>query len=308
MTNSVLNLDEKDKEILLTLVSNCRTPYETLARKLGITATAVKKRVKKLIDTGVIVRFTIDLSMAMVDGGAFLALISTDGSEKEDEFVKQIGSQGIAREVGSSSASLYTAIGTYVGPDGLREFGSFVRGIKCVRKVELHTLIWEPGKRIEATKLQLKVLRSLVENPRMSVEDISRQTGLTAKKTRAILNQLIESEAISLGLRMKLSAGDSVSFLSRIEWDERLANLGQVLDFLTKAFPVEYWFPLISANEPVVFAVFVVRSLSDVARITNEINRAPFVKSSMTLLGKPNEAFPDIRSVRLEEMLEEGGH
>jgi len=308
LTNSVLNLDEKDKEILLTLVSNCRTPYETLARKLGITATAVKKRVKKLIDTGVIVRFTIDLSMAMVDGGAFLALISTDGSEKEDEFVKQIGSQGIAREVGSSSASLYTAIGTYVGPDGLREFGSFVRGIKCVRKVELHTLIWEPGKRIEATKLQLKVLRSLIENPRMSVEDISRQTGLTAKKTRAILNQLIESEAISLGLRMKLSAGDSVSFLSRIEWDERLANLGQVLDFLTKAFPVEYWFPLISANEPVVFAVFVVRSLSDVARITNEINRAPFVKSSMTLLGKPNEAFPDIRSVRLEEMLEEGGH
>jgi hypothetical protein len=107
---------------------------------------------------------------------------------------------------------------------------------------------------------------------------------------------------------MRLSAGDSVSFLSRIEWDERLANLGQVLDFLTKAFPVEYWFPLISANEPVVFAVFVVRSLSDVARITNEINRAPFVKSSMTLLGKPNEAFPDIRSVRLEEMLEEGGH
>jgi len=307
LSDPVRDLDEIDKGILLTLVSNCRTPYETLARKLGITATAVKKRVKKLIDTGVIVRFTVELTTAMVDGGTFLALISTDGSEREDEFVKLIGSYGMAREVGSSSAGLYTAIGTFVGADGLRKFGSLARSIKCVTKVELHTLTWEVGKKTEFTNLQLKVLRCLVDDPRMSIEDISKRSGLTAKRTRTILNQLIESDALILGMRLRLSGGDNVSFLSRIEWDEKLANLGQVLDSLTKMYPIEYWFPMISAAEPTVFAVFVVKSLSDVDRITKEISRVPFVKSSMTLLGKPNEAFPDILDRRLEEMLKEAG-
>jgi Lrp/AsnC family transcriptional regulator of lysine biosynthesis len=53
-------LDEKDYMILRILRRNARTPYSVIARVLGVSEVAARKRVMKLIERGVIQRFTID--------------------------------------------------------------------------------------------------------------------------------------------------------------------------------------------------------------------------------------------------------
>ncbi len=53
-------LDEKDYMILRILRRNARTPYSEIARALGVSEVAARKRVLKLIERGVIQRFTID--------------------------------------------------------------------------------------------------------------------------------------------------------------------------------------------------------------------------------------------------------
>lgn len=45
-------MDETDRQIIRTLQEDGRTPYEKLARELGITGVAVRKRVKKMIEKG----------------------------------------------------------------------------------------------------------------------------------------------------------------------------------------------------------------------------------------------------------------
>lgn len=274
-----------------------------------MTANAVKKRVQKLIDTGVIVQFTAELSPAMVDGENFLAVISTDGGENVEEGLHLIGSHILVREVGALSGSTFLAIGTSIGSESLRDIGSFLRGIENVNNVELHSLVKDAihGTKADLTKLQLRVLRCLVKDPRMPTKEISELTGLTVRRTRTTIKKLLASGAVSLGIRWNLSAGDGFVFLLRIQWDEKSGSLEDVLLFISQNFPAAFYGPMISATEPVLFAAFVVEQFKDADQISKRIAEAPAVKSCQALFGRPPVSFPDIRSARLEEMLKEAG-
>ncbi len=57
-----VKIDEIDKKILSKLLDNSRTPYNKIAKEIGVSEATVFTRVKKLIDKGVIRRFTIEIS------------------------------------------------------------------------------------------------------------------------------------------------------------------------------------------------------------------------------------------------------
>ncbi len=305
----MLSLDEIDKGILFGLLQNCRTPYRNLAQQFNMTANAVKKRIQKLIDAGVIVEFTAELTPAMVNGENYLAIISTEGGENEDELVHLIGTHTLTREVGVLSGSTYLSIGTFTGSESLRDIGSFLRGFEHVRSVEIHSLVKDAlhGRKTELSKLQLRVLKCLSEDPRMPIKRISEITGLTVRRTRSIIDSLLDSGAVSLGIRWNLSAGDAFVFLLKIHWDEKIGGLEKVLLFINENFSSAFYGPMISATDPVVFAAFVVDQFKDADIISKTIAGAPFVISCQALFGRPPASFPDIRSIRLAEMLKDAG-
>ncbi len=51
-------MDEVDIALILMLLTNSRTPYQELAKRLNLSVNAVHKRVQSLIDEGVIAGFT----------------------------------------------------------------------------------------------------------------------------------------------------------------------------------------------------------------------------------------------------------
>jgi len=55
-------MDRKDKIILELLSENARLPYSEIAKKLGISETAVRKRVRKLEEKGVIEGYTLRIN------------------------------------------------------------------------------------------------------------------------------------------------------------------------------------------------------------------------------------------------------
>ncbi|WP_461863287.1 HTH-type transcriptional regulator LrpA [Thermococcus sp.] len=52
-------LDERDKIIIEMLTKDARTPFTEIAKVLGISETAVRKRVKSLEEAGVIKQYTV---------------------------------------------------------------------------------------------------------------------------------------------------------------------------------------------------------------------------------------------------------
>lgn len=56
-------LDDIDIRLLKLLKENARTPYSRLAKELGISESAVRKRISKLIKTGVIKKMTVEYDL-----------------------------------------------------------------------------------------------------------------------------------------------------------------------------------------------------------------------------------------------------
>ncbi len=53
-------MDGKDYRLIDILRKDGRAPYNRIAGELGISEAAVRKRIKRLLDKGIILRFTID--------------------------------------------------------------------------------------------------------------------------------------------------------------------------------------------------------------------------------------------------------
>ena len=80
-----LHLDHKDTKILHILKLNSRTPYETIGRKVGLTRNAVKYRIKKLEENGIIVGYTMLINFTHLDKQSFKIFIKYNNQKKEQE-------------------------------------------------------------------------------------------------------------------------------------------------------------------------------------------------------------------------------
>ncbi|MEM1644454.1 MAG: HTH-type transcriptional regulator LysM [Ignisphaera sp.] len=56
-------MDETDLKLLQLLKENARMPYSKLAKELGISESAVRKRISKLVKSGIIKKITIEYEL-----------------------------------------------------------------------------------------------------------------------------------------------------------------------------------------------------------------------------------------------------
>ena len=71
-------MDEKDKEIIRLLREDGRAGYGEIGGKIGLSEGAVRKRIKTLVNAGVIRKFTVKISVA--EGAEAITLLSTNPS------------------------------------------------------------------------------------------------------------------------------------------------------------------------------------------------------------------------------------
>ncbi|OLS29134.1 MAG: putative HTH-type transcriptional regulator [Candidatus Thorarchaeota archaeon AB_25] len=299
-------MDSIDKRILLALDENCRLSYQALAEKLGLTATAIKKRMDRLIETGVIEEFSIILKPAMMESDYLIALVFTDGSEDEEEFIEHIGSHLMVVQVGQLATGvgrLYFIHCEYVGAEGLQNLGTFLRTLDSVSSIELHTTMTQRGEKFDIKKMHLRVLKQLLEDARMQVSEISERSGLTSRRVSRAIQEMSDSNAFWFATRWNLSLGKNTEFYLKIQYDEQASRMDEIDEWLRDRFPSEYWFSFYSAMEPVMFAKFVTEHFRDAEQISRIIKNAVFSKTIDVLLSYPVTKFPRLGRIRIEEMI-----
>jgi len=321
-------MDLIDKGIFYALDSNCRVSYETLARQFEISANAIKKRVTKLQTSGVLKRFAIWLSLSMIDAEMLVAFIRTDGSQDDEELITSIGNNPMIHRAAYLSNGGIVAFGEYNGAKGLNELSRFLRNQDGVAEVEIHTLLTEKGGKITFTPIQLKVLDQLRKNARMSIVELAKRTGLTARTIRRVLDQLggnnpttrafvvrenlrpeqrASNEPVHFRSFWNLNAGSNISFAARINYSEERGNPAELDAWLRNQYPVAHWYSYASASEPLLFSTFVVQNVGDFEKIHLSLKRGPMVDSVETLVFFPQRHFKGLREIRLEELLAQAG-
>ena len=287
-------MDDIDKKIILELDSDCRMTYKAMADKLGMSATAAKKRITKLLEEGVIDHFVTTLSFEMIESDLLLAIIQTDGSEYQGEFISEVGKTRAVLQVSTvacGKGGLYSVFAVTSGLTALSDFGIFLRTLESVINAEIHVLIYPRGNKVSLTKTQKRVLSQLVDNPRMSIVELSDAVGMTARRVRRTIVDLQEGRGIRFSVFWNLGKGGLSEVLLRIEWEEKDTTHESVIDWLRQEYPLEFWTPFISATSPVVFARFVVEDLETIEYIARAVKRSPFVKSLSALVFYSNNLF-----------------
>jgi DNA-binding Lrp family transcriptional regulator len=315
-------MDPMDKKLLWELHENCRVSYQNLSNILGISANAVKKRVAKLIDTGVIYNFSAMLSLDYLNSEVLYGLVYTDGYENEDEFIQKLGSNSMVHVVGSIASGgggAYNFFAQYIGSQGLSELGRFARTLDHVTRTELFPLLIPKDHRgVQAipirgkegggafSKTELKVLRWLVENPRMAISEIASRTGLTARRVGRTIQQLMD-KGVLFSVRWNLSAGGYDQIMVRTFVDEKKLAVTEVAEWVRERFPVQFWLPYVSADEPIVFLSFVVKNMQDAHEIAQTLKQADFVKSTVVSVRFSESKFPWMGHTMIKDMVREAG-
>jgi DNA-binding Lrp family transcriptional regulator len=293
--------------ILRDLRSNCRTTYRVMSRRYGVTANAVRNRVERLQERGIISDFVLLLSPAMADYSPFLALAYSNESLNDEAFINKVGNHRLVSRVGFDSYGSCVIIGGYRIPDDLSEFNEFIRGFQNVRDCEIHPLPTTRGAATELTTLHLKVIKNLREDPRKPIASISKESGLTSRRVRSILDKLIEEDIIRLTVRINPNAGDAIWVSFRIRWDPKMTSGGQVHERLEGAFPSRFLQESHSATEPLMWADFLVERVSDSESITHTIKSIQSARVENTILPYPGKYFHGLIDSILDEMLRNAG-
>ncbi|MDF1541355.1 MAG: AsnC family protein, partial [Candidatus Thorarchaeota archaeon] len=109
------------------------------------------------------------------------------------------------------------------------------------------------GMKISFTKNQFKLLKVLMDDPRMPVSKIAKQAGMTVRRARKTLNEIQESDAVWFNARINVNAGSSTRVVSRLSWDEKQTSADEILEWAKSEYQDEFAGVHITASEPRMF-------------------------------------------------------
>jgi len=255
--------------------------YRSIADQIGMTANAVKKRIEGMIEKGTIVKFVLMPTIEMVGLTFFFGIVETKGTEAPLDFMDQLGESGIVAHVSHlayGNQGGYGIFGHYSTSHALSEALSNIRRMDCVTNIEFHNAITTEGNIIEISNLQKRIIRTIMNDPRMSISDIAQKAGLSARRVRRELDVLIESGAFHFGVRWNLAREGHTQVLTYTEYS-RDFEVNEYIQWIYETFELEAWTVAPSAMEPIIVTQFVTESLVKIPGIINELRRYPGVLS-----------------------------
>ncbi|MFQ5833467.1 MAG: winged helix-turn-helix domain-containing protein [Candidatus Thorarchaeota archaeon] len=153
----------------------------------------------------------------MIDAQFAFIEVKTDGRQDHRQLVKILGGNPMIYVLLPLTTGDYVLHAHFIGASRLLELGSFIRKVEGVIDVKIHPTMADLGSKMELSSLQLRVMPWLLRDPRMSVNDIARNSGLTTRRVRRIINDLLESESINFSFYWNPNAEDSMAFIAKIE-------------------------------------------------------------------------------------------
>ena len=317
-------VDLTDKQILMLLSENLRMSYRALARHLDLSVTAVRNRVVKLEETSVIRRYFIIPSFAMVDAEFFGAILQIKHPPPSETFRDHLGAYPNIDHVNFLADGNVMCWGKYAGSKELDALTQFLYCLEPVSGVEFHTLLVERGKKCSLNSMHVQVLRCLRKDVRMPVSEIAQSTGLTQRRVRKLLIDLIgpdgsadeywfhekgigdfrtSQQCFHTRVDCDVAEGGATRFFAYITYnggDERRRHIVKVL---ADEYPREYWFSIASASAPVLFSMFLVKVANRSPQIVNRVQEIDGVDSVKPIIYYAHHFYPGLYDQFWDQLL-----
>jgi len=260
-----------------------------------------------LIYEGVIEEFLAILSLDAIEAEPLIALVIVNKVNDEEKLIQQFGSSPMIDSVRMDSLGGWVLHGEYIRSKGLAELNSFLWGIEGVTRVDVHPIPYEPHASLGLIHLHLRVLRVLVDDARAPASEIAKLTGLTTRRVRRAIQEMVKSGAVRLTARINYNAGGSTMFVVRVIWDPKETDAERITRWFRTHFPQTFWGSEVSASRPLMWAIFVLDSMAQSEEIVRATKLIPAARTDGTLVPYRTRVFPGLRQILLNRMFVEAG-
>jgi DNA-binding Lrp family transcriptional regulator len=189
------SLDEKDLKIISMLTKDCRESFMRIGSAIGMTSKSVKARVDRMISTGVIEKFVVKVNPVALGYGIGCMLIVREHTANTEDIVNRLNLLGDV----STHSKCMGGISTFclAIKEGQEEkLKLLLDSLKpaSVRIMFTSKLSSPPpslaGNKIQLTETDLRIIKCLLSNPRMDMNDIAKETSISARTVNRRLNKL----------------------------------------------------------------------------------------------------------------------
>lgn len=240
-------LDNLDLKILSVLLDNCRESDRQIGSRIGISGNAVRSRIERMLKNKIIENFSLKIEPPVL--GYNVVYIVTTGRDIT-EILKQIELVGDPFFVVPCVGGI-TVCGIAVRENVQQKIELAKNLMKDMRILSMFEAE-SRGVRSDLTKTDLEIISHLMKNPRMKIEDLSKDTRLSTKTITRSLQKLQNDEAILFTLVYDPTKFDQYIPFAVLAWVE--GNLSQTLQAIKKKFAGSFLQkPFIAKNQIVLF-------------------------------------------------------
>ena len=195
-------MDEIDFNISMLLMANSRIPYRELAEIFNMSVNSIHKRVKSMVDKGIIQNFNMRLSSLNFPNMANVVMFGISKIMDPKTLIEKIGSHECIYNVTQASSNLFY-IHAYIR--NLSQLDSVVSFIRQKGEINELTIGLDKGVTsdivkdlgdISLSKLDYLIVNSLKDNSRKTISDVADEIGISPKTIRRHLNRLIEKNLV----------------------------------------------------------------------------------------------------------------
>jgi DNA-binding Lrp family transcriptional regulator len=197
-------VDSKDFQLLVGLYGNARQSYQSLGRRVSLSAPAIRDRLNRLRSKGVLQGF-----MLMIDASVFDrddVLLFFDGEYSRKTALATFAAPDISWVAWKVDGRIHLRLWTKKEREATSNLTKIL-GVRPSRRA------FKPRKRRAPLSLtDLSIMDALVDNPKVPFGELLKTTGLSPKTARKHLNLLLETKTISIDplLRALTDSGELI--------------------------------------------------------------------------------------------------
>jgi DNA-binding Lrp family transcriptional regulator len=190
------SLDETDLKIISILSKDCRESFMSIGSAVGMTSKSVKARVDAMISTGVIEKFVVKVNPVALGYGMGCMLIVREHTAHTDDITRQLnllGDVSIHSKCMGGISTFCLAI-----KQGHEDKLELLRD--SLRPATVHFMFTSPSyylsNKHELSETDLRIIKCLLSDPRMEMNDIAKKTSISARTVNRRLTRLKDNNVL----------------------------------------------------------------------------------------------------------------
>lgn len=197
-------MDEIDLKISMLLMANSRTPYKRLAEGFHISVNSIHKRVKSLVQQGVIKHFKARLGIANFPNISNIVMFGVPNVKDKKLILNKLGENEYIYNISRASGNLFYIHAFIRNMNDLDSLVNFIRKTGKISDLTvgidraMPPILIKDKKKV--TKLDYLIVDSLKDNSRKTISDVAEEVGASTKTIKRRLDNLIENYLIEFYL------------------------------------------------------------------------------------------------------------